>query len=130
MKLFSIINFVQTNICPYKTSCKKKRRRGKFSNWYRQSLVYFVNNSLWKHFLTPNSPQTTSNMIYLTIFLNLRPVACVADLRKSAKIYFALWIISRLFSLRSKLVLKAFQAWSSTLFWKRLSEFKPKSDCV
>ena len=39
----------------------------------RVSLKYFVNDCLWKHFFASNSPQTPSNLIYLTILVTLRP---------------------------------------------------------
>ena len=39
----------------------------------RISLRYFVNDCLWKHFLASNSPQTSSNLIYLSILLTLMP---------------------------------------------------------
>ena len=34
----------------------------------RVCLKYFVNDCLWKQFLASNSPQTSSNLICLTIF--------------------------------------------------------------
>ena len=37
----------------------------------RVCLKYFVNDYLWKKFLAPNSPQTTSNLICLAIFVTL-----------------------------------------------------------
>ena len=39
----------------------------------RVCLKYFVNHCLWKQFIDSNSSFTTSSLIYLTIFVNLRP---------------------------------------------------------
>ena len=36
------------------------------------SLRYFVNACLWKRFFDSNSPQTPSNLTYLTILINLK----------------------------------------------------------
>ena len=35
------------------------------------SLKYFINGCLWKQFLTSNTPQTTSNLIFLTTLASL-----------------------------------------------------------
>ena len=35
------------------------------------SLKYFINGYLWKHFLASNTPQTTSNLIFLTNLASL-----------------------------------------------------------
>ena len=50
------------------------------------SLKYFINGCLWKHFLASNTPQTTSNLIFLTSLaspgvsqsfdLNLEQLSC------------------------------------------------------
>ena len=39
----------------------------------RVSLKYFLNEYLRKQFFASNSPQTPSNLIYLTILVTLRP---------------------------------------------------------
>ena len=39
----------------------------------RVNLKYPANGCLWKHFFASNSTQTPSNLIYLTIFVTLRP---------------------------------------------------------
>ena len=58
----------------------------------RVFLKYFANHCLWQQFLDSNSPHTTSNLICLTIFVNLRfltqlePKARATNLQKSAKI--------------------------------------------
>ena len=39
----------------------------------RVSLKYFVNDCLWKPFFDSNLPQTSSNLISLTILLTLKP---------------------------------------------------------
>ena len=39
----------------------------------RVSLKYFVNDCLWKQMFASNWYQTLSNLIYLTILVNLRP---------------------------------------------------------
>ena len=67
IKLFSIINFVQTNIYIEKIRCKKTRRYEKFLNWYGCCNKFkqirndvFVNNKTrqfltvaWKKFTIP-----------------------------------------------------------------------------
>ena len=58
----------------------------------RVCLKYFVNHCLWKQFLDSNSRHTTSSLICLTSFVNLRPMAQfrpkvrATNLQKSAKI--------------------------------------------
>ena len=39
----------------------------------RVSLKYFVNDCLWKQVFASNSPQTPSNLTFLTILVTLRP---------------------------------------------------------
>ena len=56
-------------------------------------LKYFVNHFLWKQSLASHQPHTTSNLICLTIFVNLRPLkqfqpkVRATNLQKSAKIF-------------------------------------------
>ena len=59
-----------------KISWKQKlnfSRSALFNMKTRVSLRYFVNDCLWKHFLSSNSPQTPSNLIYFSILLTVRP---------------------------------------------------------
>ena len=37
-------------------------------------LKYLVNDCIWKEFVASNTPQTLSNLICLTNFVNLRPL--------------------------------------------------------
>ena len=60
----------------------------------RVTLRYFVNDCLWNYFLASNAPQTTLNLIYLSILLILRPFTqlqpkfTAIELQKSTKICF------------------------------------------
>ena len=57
----------------------------------KTSLKYFVNDCLWKPLFDSNSPQTPTNLIFLTILVTLRPFTLfqpnrAIKLQKSAKI--------------------------------------------
>ena len=69
-------------------------RSARFHMKTRASLIYFVNDWLWKQFFASNSIQIPSDLILLTILLTLRPFTqfqskiTAIKLQESAKICF------------------------------------------
>ena len=63
------------HFCQYQQKSAEKQKWNFFHSALfhiktRVCLKYFVNNCLWKQFLASNSPQSSSNLICLTIFVN------------------------------------------------------------
>ena len=58
---------------PTQEEKKNLSRMALFHIKIRVCLKYFLNDCLWKHSLAANSPQTPSDLIYLTILVTLRP---------------------------------------------------------
>ena len=69
----------EMKICPYLQKSSEKQKlnfshSAPFHMKARVCLKCFGNDCLWKHFPASNSPWTCSNLICLTIFVNLRPL--------------------------------------------------------